>query len=61
MVNNVYHDLIEAKKNGLFEDDCTFSDKSSFGHLSGQGKLSNPEDPIIYLDPWKDSFTIGNN
>ncbi|WP_075184797.1 RHS repeat-associated core domain-containing protein [Teredinibacter haidensis] len=55
--DHVWDDLNDVQKGGGVDDNWDFTDKPSFGHMSGQGTSENPSDPTVYLDPWKNVFT----
>ena len=53
--------LIDILDNIPFEDEWKFYDsKPNWWHHRVKAISSNPDDPIIYLDPWRDEYEKEN-
>ena len=52
---NQYNDPKNTQK---FDDFWKFEYQSKPGHFWAVGVSSNPKDPPIFLDPWKEHFSI---
>jgi hypothetical protein len=50
---SVVRDQLEKQ---IYDDKWTFSQKSSLFHRWGEATSSNPTDPTIIYDPWRDTL-----
>ncbi len=48
---SVVRDQLEKQ---TYDDTWTFTQKSSLFHRWGEARSSNPKDPVIIYDPWRD-------
>ncbi len=54
--DQTYYTNEQLRELDNLDDDWTFEIVEGFGHATGRATSSNPNDPIIDYDPWRDTI-----